>query len=66
LDHSKIAPDVFIDTQNVQLGMSNYLVFDVPKNGYTNAEALAVYNGFKAVFTASTDALIVKLLGGES
>jgi hypothetical protein len=46
--------------------MSNYIVFDIPVAGYSNAEALAVYNGFKAVYTATSDALIVKLLGGES
>jgi hypothetical protein len=46
--------------------MSNYLVFDLPVAGYTNAEAKAVYDGFKTLFTASTDAAIVKLLGGES
>jgi hypothetical protein len=42
------------------------MVFDLPPAGYSNAEALAVYNGFKTMFTASTDALISKLLGGES
>jgi hypothetical protein len=46
--------------------MSNYIVFDVPVAGYTAAEALAVYQGFKSQFTATSDALIVKLLGGES
>lgn len=66
LDHSKITADPFIPTQNSKVSMSNYIVFDTPVAGYTNAEALAVYNGFKAVFTASTDALIIKLLGGES
>jgi hypothetical protein len=66
LDHSKITADPFLPTQNVKVGMSNYLVFDLPPAGYTNADALAVYTGFKAMFTASTDALISKLLGGES
>jgi hypothetical protein len=46
--------------------MSNYIVFDLPVAGYTNAEALAVYTGFKTAFTASSDLLITKLLGGES
>jgi hypothetical protein len=46
--------------------MSNYIVFDIPVAGYTNAEALAVYAGFKAAYIASSDALITKLLGGES
>jgi hypothetical protein len=46
--------------------MSNYMVFDVPPAGYSNADVLAVYAGFKTLFSGSSDALIVKLLGGES
>jgi len=46
--------------------MSNYIVFDLPPAGYTGAEAQAVYAGFKALFTATSDQMIVKLLGGES
>jgi len=66
LDHSKVTADPFIPAQNTKVSMSNYLVFDLPPAGYTNADALAVYQGFKALFTASTDASISKLLGGES
>jgi hypothetical protein len=66
IDHSKITADPFIPAQNTKVSMSNFIVFDVPVVGYTNAEALAVYAGFKAAFTASSDALITKLLGGES
>jgi hypothetical protein len=46
--------------------MSCYIVFDVPIAGYTNAEQLAVYTGFKTQFTATSDLLITKLLAGES
>lgn len=66
VDHSKLTADPFIPSQNTKVSMSNYIVFDVPVAGYTNAEALAVYAGFKAVYTATSDALITKLLGGES
>lgn len=66
LDHGKITADPFIPTQNSKVTMSNYIVFDVPVAGYTNADALAVYAGFKAAFTATSDLLITKLLGGES
>lgn len=66
LDHSKLTADPFIPAQNTKVSMSNYIVFDVPVAGYTNAEALAVYAGFKTAFTASSDVLITKLLGGES
>lgn len=66
LDHRKLSPSPYVPTENIDVSMSNYIVFDVPKIGYTPAEALAVYQGFKTQFTASTDALIVKLLAGES
>lgn len=66
VDHSKITTDPFISTQNVKVSMSNYMVFDLPPAGYTNADVKAVYDGFKALFTASSDAVITKLLGGES
>jgi len=66
LDHRKLSPSPYVPTENIDVSMSNYIVFDVPKIGYTPTEALAVYNGFKGQFTASTDALIVKLLAGES
>jgi hypothetical protein len=66
IDTSKVTSDPFRPSENVKVSMSNYMVFDLPPAGYTAAEALAVYAGFKTQFTASSDALIVKLLGGES
>lgn len=66
INHSKLAPDPFRPAENVKVSMSHYLVFDVPLAGYTNAEQLAVYTGFKTMYTATSDALIVKLLAGES
>lgn len=66
INHSKLTADPFIPAENVRVSMSTYIVFDVPPVGYTAAEQLAVYTGFKTMFTASTDALITKLLAGES
>lgn len=66
VDHSKITSDPFLPAQNVKVSMSNYIVFDTPVAGYTNAEILAVYVGLKTLFSASSDATISKLLGGES
>jgi hypothetical protein len=66
VDHSKVSADVYLPAQNVKHSMSHYLVFDVPPVGYTNAEIKAIYDGFKALYTGTSDALITKLLGGES
>jgi hypothetical protein len=47
--------------------MSAYVVFDVPNAGQFSAtDQLALFNGLKTMWSASTDALIKKLLGGES
>lgn len=66
IDHSKITADPFIPANNTKVSMSNYIVFDVPPAGYTNAQVLEVYEGFETLLTASSSALIAKLLGGES
>jgi hypothetical protein len=66
LDTSKMTPDPFRPAENVKRSMSSYMVFDLPPAGYTNAEALAAYVGFKTLYTATSDLMITKLLGGES
>lgn len=66
VDQSKIAADVFVPAQNVKVGMSCYLVFDLPPAGYDNTAAKAVWSGFNTLITASSGAAIDKLLGGES
>jgi len=66
LDYTKIAADVFQPEINVSKGMACYIVFDEPTVGFTNAEKIAIYGGFKGAITASTDLLVSKLVGGES
>jgi hypothetical protein len=66
IDASKITTDPFKPAENVKVSMSNYIVFDLPPAGYTAADALAVYMGFKTLFSATSDLMITKLLGGES
>jgi len=66
IDHGKLSSDVYKPTENVKVGMSVYTVFDLPPAGYTSAEALAVWVGFNAQLTASSNAVITKVLGGES
>jgi hypothetical protein len=66
IDHGKLTTDPFRPSENVKVGMSNYVVFDLPPAGYTPAEALAVWIGFKTQLAANSDLIITKLLGGES
>lgn len=66
LDLTKLAPSPFDDTKNVTVSSAMYIVFDAPIDGFTNAELLAAFTGFRAMMAASSDAMISKLLGGES
>jgi len=66
LDTSKLTADPFKPSENVKVGMSVYTVIDLPPAGFTNAEALAVWVGFIANLTATSNAAVTKLLGGES
>jgi hypothetical protein len=55
IDASKMTSDPFKPAENVKVSMSNYIVFDLPPAGYSAAEALAVYQGFKALYIATSD-----------
>jgi hypothetical protein len=66
IDHSKLTTNPFDSSENVKVNMAYYVVFDLPPAGYTDAEALQVFVGFNTLITASSNALITKLLGGES
>lgn len=65
-DNSKITADPFIPAQNQKVSASIYIVVDSPVAGYTNADLKALYTGFNTLYSASSGALIDKLLGGES
>lgn len=65
VDHRKVAADP-LTSANTEFSMSTYMVFDVPKVGYTATEAKAVADGLIAALNASSGALITKVLGGES
>jgi len=66
IDTRKIAADWAKPSENVEVSMAVYTVFDLPLAGYDPAEAKAVWDGFIALLTASSSAMVVKLLGGES
>lgn len=66
LDHSKIAPDPMISDRNIKHSMSAHLVIQVPVTGYTVTEAKQIVDGLLATLTASSGALITKVLGGEN
>jgi len=65
-DHAKLTPDPFKSSENVRVGMAVYTVIDVPPAGYTNVEVMQVYTGYKTLLAATSDAVVTKLIGGES
>jgi hypothetical protein len=66
LDFSKIAADPLISAQNIKYTMSGYLVIDVPVTGFTVAEAMAQAGGLLAYLSATTNAKVTSILGGET
>lgn len=63
---SKLTTDPFKPAENVKVSMSYYIVFDLPPAGFSAAEALAVFTGSNTLFTATSNLMITKLLGGEA
>lgn len=67
LDYSDNAGTTLVSGTTSPRSMSAYVVFDLPAAGlFTATDQLALFNGLKTTWSASTDALIKKLLGGES
>jgi len=66
VDLTKIAADPFEPATNDQFSMSAYIVIDTPRVGFTQTEKLDVVKGLTNLYSASTYALMTKLLGGES
>lgn len=66
LDFRKIAADPLISSQNIEYGMSAYLVVDRPRTGFTLIEAKQIVDGLLTWLTASSGANTSKVLGGES
>jgi len=62
----KYAADPTRPTDNKPVNVSVRLVVDQPLQGYTTAEITALVVGFLGNLTASTNANITKLLGGEA
>jgi len=66
LDHSKLAVDPYITSNNTPVNMACWFVVDVPLLGYGIAEQKQVADGLTAYLTASTGAAVTRLLGGET
>jgi hypothetical protein len=67
LDYSDNAGSTLVSGTTKQRKIAFYLVGDIPADGTFNAtDQLALINGLKGTWSASTDALIKKWLASES
>lgn len=66
LDLSKVAANPFDSSVNARYSMSAYVVLDVPVVGYTTADIVTNASGLLTWLTASTNAKLTQLSGGEN
>jgi len=67
LDYSDNAGSTLVTGTTAPRSLSTYVVFDIPNLGQFNAtDLLAIFNGLKGTWSAGTDAVMKKLLAGES
>jgi hypothetical protein len=66
-DYSDNAGSTLISGTTSPRSMSAYVVFDIPTASvFSAADQLSLFNGLKATWSATTDTLMKKVLGGES
>lgn len=65
LTESKITTDPYNNAQNIAVGMTAYLVVDVPITGFSVAEQKLVVDGLVDYLDASSGGKVTQLLGGE-
>lgn len=62
----KIAADPLISAQNIEYKLKFYLVVDEPLTGYSVTERKDAIAGFITWLTASSNANLIAILGGQS
>lgn len=66
LDREKTAADPLFPAQNRPYTMSCYVVMDVPTFGFSVTEVVDEVAGLTTWLTASTNANLIKIAGGQS
>ncbi len=66
IDQSKLVSDPFTPANSRYAKAYAYVVIGQPTFGYTAAECVALTGGLLTGLTASTNAALTKLVGGES
>jgi hypothetical protein len=66
LDLNKLASDPYVAGNSNKVSSSVYIVVNTPKNGYSTTEMVAATVGLLGLLTAGTNAVLTKVIGGES
>jgi len=66
ITQNKVTADPFIPANNVRVNGTVYIVTDFPVAGFSVAEMAALAGGLCTYASASTNANLTKLLGGEN
>ncbi|DAD50480.1 coat protein [ssRNA phage Gerhypos.4_24] len=66
-DYADNAGSTLITGTTAPRSLSAYVVLDIPSAGqFTVSDQAAFFNGLKGLWSATSDAVLMKLLGGES
>jgi hypothetical protein len=66
LEQTKIVTDPLFSTQNKQVVARATLTVSAPPSGFTQTQLKELAKGLMSNLTASTDANLIKIIGGES
>lgn len=66
MEVTKITTDPLVSTTNVVVKGAVTIAFNVPQNGFTSTEIVDQVKALYASLTANTNALLLKLINGES
>lgn len=66
LQQQKVTTDPLVATTNVMVSDTIALTINRPRNGYTDADVLAQVKGLIGWLTASSDAVLKKIIAGEN
>jgi hypothetical protein len=66
LTFNKVAPDPFQTDVNTSYNASVNFTIDHPAVGFTSAELKGIVDGLTAYLTATSGAVVTKIVGGES
>lgn len=66
LRQKKVTTDPLVSTTNVEVEASVAVTVNLPSTGYTSSDVAKLYKALGGLLTASSDAVLTKIVNGES